>query len=180
MTVPPDERGEQGAGAPDATPAPDFDPYRFGAPEHPVPREYAPPGYRPPALPREPVRPQAPPPPAYSMAYPPVSAGSAAGTNGKAVTSMVLGIVSIVCCWLTVFDAVPVVLAVVFGIVALNEMRANPARSGRGMAIAGIVCGAVGAVLAIVVTTWLVNLANQCGGFGTNSADMRHCIQNHI
>jgi hypothetical protein len=25
-----------------------FDPYRFGAPEHPVPPEYAPPGYRPP------------------------------------------------------------------------------------------------------------------------------------
>ena len=27
---------------------PDFDPYRFGAPEHPIPPEYAPPGYRPP------------------------------------------------------------------------------------------------------------------------------------
>lgn len=93
---------------------------------------------------------------------------------------MVLGIVSIVCCWLTVFDAVPVVLAVVFGIVALNEMRANPARGGRGMAVAGIVCGAVGALLAIVLTTWFFHLANQCGGFGTNSADMRQCIQNHI
>jgi hypothetical protein len=31
-----------------AEPAPEFDPYRFGAPEHPVPPEYAPPGYRPP------------------------------------------------------------------------------------------------------------------------------------
>ena len=32
-------------------PTPSFDPYRFGAPEHPIDPAYAPPGYRPPAGP---------------------------------------------------------------------------------------------------------------------------------
>jgi hypothetical protein len=89
MTTPPDD----GTDAPEAdstAPAveePDFDPYRFGAPEHPVPPEYAPPGYRPPPVTQAPVPgqyttgqyPAYPPPtygsagypPAYPPAYPP-------------------------------------------------------------------------------------------------------------
>ncbi len=175
MSVPPDEHRDPGVGDPLA----DFDPYRFGAPEHPVPAEFAPPGYQRPTLPSEPDRPKAPPPPAYfasrSPAYPPPRAG-----NGKAIASMVLGIGSIVLCWLTIFDAVPVVLALVLGIVALAEVRSNPARGGRGMAITGIVCAAVGAVLAIVLTTWFVHLANQCGGFNTDSATLQQCVRDHI
>jgi hypothetical protein len=55
MTVPP-EKDPDGAGSGESRePAqPDFDPYRFGKPEHPIPPEYAPPGYvpdNPPAAP---------------------------------------------------------------------------------------------------------------------------------
>jgi hypothetical protein len=49
MTVPPDQpAGGTGPGQPDDAPL-DFDPYRFGKPDHPIPPEYAPPGYVPPA-----------------------------------------------------------------------------------------------------------------------------------
>jgi hypothetical protein len=189
MTVPPDEHRDSGT-QPDAPL--DFDPYRFGAPEHPVPAEYAPPGYRPPAVPREPDLPPTPPPPAYGMTYhgpqspaplPPgylIQPGAPRSGKGKAVASMVLGIASILLCWLTFLDVVPVVLAVVFGIIALHDASRDPYRGGRAMAITGIICGAVGAVLAIVLTTWFVHLANQCGGFDTNSSQLQQCIRDHI
>ena len=35
-------------------PEPEFDPYRFGAPEHPIPAEFAPPGYKGPTIPTSP------------------------------------------------------------------------------------------------------------------------------
>jgi Domain of unknown function (DUF4190) len=45
MTVPP-EKDPEGSGSSEQAPL-DFDPYRFGRPEHPIPPEYAPPGYVP-------------------------------------------------------------------------------------------------------------------------------------
>ncbi len=192
MTVPPDEGRNDGARGPEADAPLDFDPYRFGAPDHPVPPEYAPPGYRPPALPREPDLPRTPPPPNYGTSYVsaqghpryppsqhPQQVASRAG-NGKAVASMVLGIGSIVLCWLAFFDIVLVVLAVIFGLIALGDNRRDPARGGRGMAITGIVCGVVGAILAAVLTTWFLHLADQCGGFETNSSQFQQCVRDHI
>ncbi len=182
MSVPSEERGN-------AEPGPDgpldFDPYRFGRPEHPVPAEFAPPGYRAPDVPREPNLPRTPPPPRYQPGqyanpYPPRSATNGAASNSKAIASMVLGIASIVLCWLTILDVVPIVLAVVFGLIAVNDHRRDPGRGGRAMAITGIVCAAIGAVLAIVLTVWFVNLANQCGGLGTNSSQLQQCVRDHI
>ena len=61
MTTPSDPSGAQPGdltGEPrEPVPGVDFDPYRFGAPEHPIAPEYAPPGYTPP--------------PAYSQYGPP-------------------------------------------------------------------------------------------------------------
>ena len=56
--------------------------------------------------------------------------------NGLAVASMVLGIVWIY--W------VGSVLAIIFGHIALSQIRKNPNLRGRGMAIAGVVLGYVG------------------------------------
>jgi hypothetical protein len=191
MTVPPDQFRNQGGSAwspsdptslsksdntgvsPDEPVA--FDPYRFGAPEHPVPPEYAPPGYRPPTSGYPQPHPQAPPPHYAVRAYPPPRTG-----NGKAIAALVLGIASIVLCWLSLFDVVPVVLAVVFGVLGLNEAKSSPTQGGRGMALTGIICAAVGAVLAIVLTTWFVHLANECGGLDTNSTQLQQCVRNHI
>jgi hypothetical protein len=69
----------------------------------------------------------------------------AAGTsNGFCVASLVLGIVGLpLMCFV-----VPSVLAVIFGIVGLNRVNQSGAEStGKGMAIAGIVTGGIGALL---------------------------------
>jgi hypothetical protein len=64
------------------------------------------------------------------------------------VAALVLGIVGVVACWFVV----PSLLAVIFGAVALNQMKHQPvAYSGRGLAIAGLVLGLVGLVLFVLV-----------------------------
>lgn len=55
------------------------------------------------------------------------------------MASLVLGVVGIFTCFLLL----PSVLAVVFGAVALRQIDHQPQElSGRGLAIAGLVCGA--------------------------------------
>ena len=76
--------------------------------------------------------------------YVPVTGGpeSSGGTNGLAIAALVLGIL-----WLC---AVGSVLAIVFGFVALSQIKRS-GQGGRGLAIAGIVLGIIG-ILASVVT----------------------------
>ena len=65
------------------------------------------------------------------------------GPKGFAITSMVLGIVSLVIPYGGIITAI---LAIVFG--AVSRSRNN---GGRGMAIAGLVCGIVALALWVVV-----------------------------
>jgi hypothetical protein len=177
-----------------------FDPYRFGKPDHPIPAEYAPPGYTGPVTPSAPYQqPQVPwhpggqPPPQSNpfsnppgvpygpgqqpYQYPPTQYGpppppyhayvQPKAGNGKAIAGLVLGIASIVFCFLFFLDGVLVILGLVFSLIAMSETKAPGAR-GRGMAVAGLVCSLVGAALATLLTVLLVHAANQCGGL-TNS-----------
>jgi DNA-directed RNA polymerase subunit RPC12/RpoP len=75
---------------------------------------------------------------------------AAGASNGFCVASLVLGIIS-----LPAFcTVVAPVLAVIFGIVGYNQVsRNNVEGGGRGMAVAGAVCGAIGGVLA---AAWLM------------------------
>src|SRR3954451_8197469 len=64
-----------------------------------------------------------------------------AETSGKAVTSFVLGLLSIVLC-LNILTGIP---AIILGILGLNDVnRSGGRRKGSGFAIAGIVTGGVG------------------------------------
>lgn len=73
-------------------------------------------------------------------------------TNGLAVAALVLGIL-----WLAGLGAL---LALIFGLIALSQIRTQPEHySGKGMAIAGVVLGAVG----IVVPAILIALAAFAG-----------------
>ena len=56
-----------------------------------------------------------------------------------AVASLVLGIVSIPLC----FIFIPGLLAVIFGAVALGQIKSNPGQTGRGQAIAGLILGGI-------------------------------------
>jgi hypothetical protein len=68
-------------------------------------------------------------------------------TNGLAVASMVLGIV-----WIYWIGSI---LAVIFGAVALKQMKAR-GQSGRGMATAGLILGIVGLITLLIVIVIIV------------------------
>jgi hypothetical protein len=67
-----------------------------------------------------------------------------ARTSGLAIASLVLGLL-----WIYWIGSV---LAVVFGHIALNEMRKNPLVTGRGLAVAGLILGYLGlGILALLL-----------------------------
>jgi hypothetical protein len=94
-----------------------------------------------------------PPPPVPPQAYP-APPYLAQRTNGLAVASLVLGIVSFFC--LGFLFPVPL-LAIVFGHLALDRIaRSGGAEKGRGLAIAGLVLGWVFIVpVLIAALVWL-------------------------
>jgi hypothetical protein len=102
-----------------------------------------------------------PPPAQYIPPPPPVHSGWAAQPpppfpigpqTGLAVTSMILGIASItlgLCCYFGVLTA-PV--ALVLGIASLVQIKNNPGRyGGKGMAISGIIMGALYFAIIVVI-----------------------------
>jgi Domain of unknown function (DUF4190) len=108
--------------------------------------------------PRPPIGPPVAPPPGYAVAggyssYPIPHTR----TNGFAVASMILGIVGAV--GMCVF-VVPSLLAIIFGAVALSQIKNHPETySGRGMAIAGLVLGIV-ALVALALFVIIASIAD--------------------
>ncbi len=101
------------------------------------------------------------------------------GSNGKAITALVLGALSIVLCWLSLFDLVFIVPAIVFGSVALSDARRSG--SGRGLALGGIACAVIGAVLAVFLTVLVKDAFDKCGGVShRNDPGFMQCVQNEI
>ncbi|MBQ9703522.1 MAG: DUF4190 domain-containing protein [Clostridia bacterium] len=80
-------------------------------------------------------------------------------TNTLAIASMILGILSLVCCcigfypFMAVFPIVSGVLAIVFG------AASRKGKSGNGFATAGLICGIAGVCIAVLSTIfWIVIL----------------------
>jgi hypothetical protein len=211
-----------------------FDPYRFGKPDHPIPAEYAPPGYDGPTIPTTPPPSPYPAPGGYpgapggpgghsgapgasgnpfgnppGMPYsgqqpphggqqppyhypqqtpygygapppPPYGYPAPRSSNGKAIAALVFGILSIVLCWLSFFDAIFVILGLVFSLVVLKETKVRRPGDGRGLAVAGLVCTIVGALLATLLTVAIVRAADRCNGFETSSSDWQTCIRDNL
>lgn len=83
------------------------------------------------------------------------------GTNGLAIASLVLGIL-----WLYWIGSI---LAVIFGHVALRQVRRDPYQGGRGMAIAGLVLGYVGlatlgGLVILLVVAAVIDPSGPAGG----------------
>ncbi|MCW2839672.1 MAG: hypothetical protein JWR55_1155 [Aeromicrobium sp.] len=118
----------------------------------------------PPAPDAEPGYGQAPPPPGYGQApppgygYPPPHRP----TSAKAVTGMVLGIVSIFFCYLGVLIGPA---AIIVSVLASKDIKAQPpgAVPGKGMATAGLVTGIIGTLIwaAIIAVIVVATLAEQ-------------------
>lgn len=191
MTVPPPEDPDRG----DEQPL-DFDPYRFGKPDHPIPPEYAPPGYVPPQPaypPNYPPQPVWPPStdqhqgyPAHNpYPYPPPPPGYPYGvqhqSNTKATVALVLGILSIVFCWLSIFDLLLIVPAIVFGALGRRDAARFPDHRGKNAATSGLICGIVAVVLAVAATVFVYTRVRDCvDNYDTNSSAYRHCVNDKL
>jgi uncharacterized membrane protein len=105
-----------------------------------------------------------PPPPGGGYGQPVYGAPAPSQTSGKAIASLVTGLVGLItlCCGLFVVSSI---VAVVLGVVARREIRAsNGSLRGDGMALTGIISGAVG-IVAIVITILL---------FATGAVDLNY------
>ncbi|MFF4212636.1 DUF4190 domain-containing protein [Streptomyces sp. NPDC001796] len=71
-------------------------------------------------------------------------------SNGMGIASLVLGVISLVLFCLWPVAMIVGVLAVVFGIITRRKVRRGEATNG-GMALAGVICGAIGLVLSAVL-----------------------------
>ena len=123
----------------------DADPPHSAFPPGQWPPPPPPPGWAPPPGWGQPPPPYASPPPyaMYAVAPP-------RPTNGLAIASLVLGVV-----WVYWLGSV---LAVVFGHIALHQIKQNPHQNGRGLAIAGVVLGWAGVATALVVLPLFVSV----------------------
>ncbi|MCY0930569.1 DUF4190 domain-containing protein [Streptomyces sp. H27-H1] len=144
--------GMPGGGIPQAGPpagqgpAPAHGPQPGQSPAYGYPAQPDPAGY---GYPAPPAAPQAPYGgyPAYqgypgypgNGGYPP----HAPKSNGFGVTALVLGIIAVVSCYLGLLFGVP---AVIFGVLARGKAKRGEADN-EGMALAGIITGAVGIVI---------------------------------
>lgn len=73
--------------------------------------------------------------------------------NGFAITGLILGIISLVACFCCA--GIPFnVLGIVFSAVALAQIKNRPDEfSGKGIALAGLICSILGLILGITVLT---------------------------
>ncbi|ULO04683.1 DUF4190 domain-containing protein [Paenibacillus sp. 19GGS1-52] len=75
-----------------------------------------------------------------------------ARTNGKSIAALVLGILSIVLPYIGLLFGI---IAIIFSAISLKEIRMRN-EQGRGMAIAGLVCGIVGTILYAVIIVLII------------------------
>ena len=105
--------------------------------------------------PVEPQPQQAPPPP---PAMPGVPAYAPKQTNGLAVASLVLGILTLLLFFTIWLPFILGILAIVFGAVGIS--KANRGAGSKGLAIAGLVCGAIGIAACILFIVFVGAVAN--------------------
>jgi hypothetical protein len=71
-------------------------------------------------------------------------------TNALAITSFVIGIVALLLCWIPLLDLVLAAPAFILGILGLSRANSTGG-SGKGLAIAGLVLGAISIAVTLLV-----------------------------
>ena len=123
-----------------------YPPSDYPTPGYPVPGHPAP-GYPAPGYPN----------PGYGYAATPAT--EKAG-NGRAVAGLILGICSVVFCFLTFLDLPLVILGVIFSGLGLRASKEGKGQ--RGLAVAGLTLSILGAVLVVAFTVFLLHQVNYC------------------
>ncbi|MDB4816971.1 GYF domain-containing protein [bacterium] len=87
----------------------------------------------------------------------------AAPTSGLAIASMVCGILSIILCYVNAIVGIP---AVICGHMAMKRIKASQGQiAGKGMAIAGLICGYLGSVISLCMIGFVAFAMNSTDGF---------------
>ena len=107
----------------------------------------------------------------------------AAPRNGVGLAALIVGIVTLVLAFIP-FEGYLGVIAIILGIVGLSRVRKRVATN-RGMAITGIVLGAVAVVVAILWTFLFAAIVPQLGGVieecaSLPTAEQQQCIQDNL
>lgn len=122
-----------------------------------------------PPAPQQPPAPPAPPaPPTFQAPGAPQAYNAPAGpkNDGLSIAALVCGISGLATLVLCGIGIVPAILGVVFGIIGKKKVeQSGGALQGRGMALAGAICGAVAIGLVLI---WLVLLI--IGAFNSDSS----------
>lgn len=110
--------------------------------------------------------------PAYGYPAPaPYGQPPVAARNGMGTAALVLGIIALVTCWTVVGGIVLGLLAIGLGIGGRGRANRREATNG-GSATAGIVTGAIGLILAVVLIVAGVTLLNTTAG-----KTLRSCLK---
>ena len=91
--------------------------------------------------------------------------------NGFGVAALVLGLLALVSSWTIIGGIVFGILAVIFGVLGRGRVRRGEATNG-GFSVAGIVLGAVGALIAIALIALAMSLLNSPEG-----RSYRQCLE---
>ena len=100
-------------------------------------------------------------------------------TSGLAIAALVLGVVAIPGAVFTV--GLLGILAIIFGIIGIRQGR-RPGRSGRGLAIGGLACGAVGLILGGVLLGVYTNQYSKCSKAfpGASREQINQCVRDNL
>lgn len=75
--------------------------------------------------------------------------------SGFAIAGLVLGILSLVCCCFWYVSGIFAILGLVFSIIVLAKNK-----SGRGMAIAGVICSGIGLLIAVFMAICVIYIGS--------------------
>lgn len=87
-------------------------------------------------------------------------------SNGMATAALVLGIVSIVFCWVVWLGAIAGILAIVLAIVAKNKIKQDPNMGGKGAANGGLITGIIGLIITVIIIILVALVFTAVGEFG--------------
>lgn len=73
-------------------------------------------------------------------------------TNGKSIASMVLGILNLLLILMPYISVILGILAIILSAISFKEIR-RYGDTGKGMAVAGLVCGIVGTIVVLIIFT---------------------------
>jgi hypothetical protein len=83
-------------------------------------------------------------------------------TPRRAIWSVIAGVVGLALCWVPIINFATGFLGVIA--VVLGGMSVSRETTGRGMAVAGIITGSIGAVLSVVIALIYIPALGQTSG----------------